>query len=66
MAESFPEGSAILDAMSCQVENGYVVAPTKPGFGHSLQRRWCSIFNLPEGYNATTREVTICQKKLLL
>ena len=28
MAESFPEGSAILDAMSCQVENGYVVAPT--------------------------------------
>ena len=27
MAESFPEGSAILDAMSCKVENGYVVAP---------------------------------------
>ena len=36
MAESFPEGSAILDAMSCRVEDGYVLAPSKPGFGHSL------------------------------
>ena len=36
MAESFPEGSAILDAMSCPVENGEVVAPTGPGFGTAL------------------------------
>jgi L-alanine-DL-glutamate epimerase-like enolase superfamily enzyme len=36
MAESFPEGSTILDAMSCSVENGYVLAPTTPGFGTSL------------------------------
>lgn len=36
MAESFPEGSEILDAMSCQVENGYVIAPTEPGFGTKL------------------------------
>jgi len=36
MAESFPEGSTILDAMSCAVENGYVLAPTTPGFGTSL------------------------------
>jgi L-rhamnonate dehydratase len=36
MAESFPEGSEILDAMSCSVENGFVQAPTTPGFGTSL------------------------------
>lgn len=36
MAESFPEGSEILDAMSCRVENGFVQAPTTPGFGTSL------------------------------
>jgi len=36
MAESFPEGSEILDAMSCRVENGYVIAPTEPGFGTKL------------------------------
>ena len=36
MAESFPEGSEILNAMSCSVENGFVQAPTKPGFGTSL------------------------------
>ena len=36
MAESFPAGSTILDAMSCPVENGEVVAPTGPGFGTSL------------------------------
>ena len=46
MAESFPEGSAILDAMSCQVENGYVVAPTKPGFGHSLTETMVLDFQL--------------------
>lgn len=36
MAESFPAGSAILDAMSCRVENGFVLAPQEPGFGTSL------------------------------
>lgn len=36
MAESFPVGSAILDAMSCKVENGFVIAPQEPGFGTSL------------------------------
>ena len=36
MAESFPAGSTILDAMSCDVEDGEVVAPTGPGFGTSL------------------------------
>ena len=36
MAESFPAGSAILDAMSPPVENGEVVAPTAPGFGTTL------------------------------
>ncbi len=36
MAESFPAGSTILDAMSCTVENGYVLAPTGPGFGTDL------------------------------
>mgnify|MGYP002633771461 CR=1 FL=1 len=36
MAESFPAGSTILDAMSCTVENGEVIAPTSPGFGTTL------------------------------
>ena len=36
MAESFPEGSEILDAMSCRVENGFVIAPDAPGFGTGL------------------------------
>ena len=36
MAESFPAGSEILDAMSCTVKNGFVQAPTTPGFGTSL------------------------------
>ncbi len=36
MAESFPVGSAILDAMSCRVENGFVIAPDEPGFGTAL------------------------------
>ncbi len=46
MAESFPEGSAILDAMSCQVENGYVVAPSEAGFGHSLSEEMVLDFQL--------------------
>lgn len=35
MAESFPAGP-LLDAMSCQVENGEVIAPTGAGFGTAL------------------------------
>ena len=46
MAESFPEGSAILDAMSCRVENGYVFAPSEPGFGHSLSEEMVLDFQL--------------------
>ena len=46
MAESFPEGSAILDAMSCKVENGYVLAPKEPGFGHSLSEEMVLDFQL--------------------
>lgn len=36
MAESFPAGSTILDAMSCPVDSGEVRAPSGPGFGTSL------------------------------
>ena len=36
MAESFPAGSTILDAMSPTVENGEVLAPEGPGFGTTL------------------------------
>ena len=36
MAESFPAGSTILDAMSNKVENGEVVAPSGAGFGTTL------------------------------
>ena len=46
MAESFPEGSVILDAMSCTVENGYVIAPNEPGFGHSLTEEMVLDFQL--------------------
>ncbi|NKB34947.1 MAG: twin-arginine translocation signal domain-containing protein [Pseudomonadales bacterium] len=46
MAESFPEGSAILDAMSCRVENGYVVSPSEPGFGHTLSEEMVLDFQL--------------------
>ena len=36
MAESFPVGSAILDAMRPQEENGDFLAPETPGFGTTL------------------------------
>ena len=36
MAESFPAGSTLLDAMSPLVENGDVLAPEAPGFGTTL------------------------------
>ena len=36
MAESFPAGSLILDAMTPPFDNGHAVAPTAPGFGSKL------------------------------
>ena len=36
MAESFPAGSTLLDAMSPLVENGDVLAPEAPRFGTTL------------------------------
>jgi L-rhamnonate dehydratase len=36
MAESFPAGSAILDAMKPQEDNGDFLAPQAPGFGTTL------------------------------
>ncbi|MCY4029255.1 MAG: hypothetical protein OXH75_23420, partial [Acidobacteria bacterium] len=39
MAESFPAGSPILDAMSPRFDNGDYVAPTEPGFGSTLTER---------------------------
>jgi L-rhamnonate dehydratase len=36
MAESFPAGSPILDAMSARSDNGDFVAPAAPGFGSTL------------------------------
>ena len=48
MAESFPEGSEILDAMSCRVENGYVIAPTEPGFGTKLTEQMILDYRLSE------------------
>lgn len=36
MAESFDVGSPMLAAMSCEVVNGFVIAPSAPGFGTTL------------------------------
>lgn len=36
MAESFPEGSPLLEAMTPQLENGEYLASNKPGFGTDL------------------------------
>ena len=47
MAESFPGGSEILDAMSCSVENGFVIAPDKPGFGTTLTEEMVLDYRLP-------------------
>lgn len=48
MAESFPVGSVILDAMSCPVENGYVLAPEGNGFGTSLTEKMVLDYRLTE------------------
>ena len=36
MAESFPSGSVLLEAMTPQTENGDFLAPEAPGFGTTL------------------------------
>ena len=46
MAESFPSGSEILDAMSCKVDNGFVIAPTLSGFGTMLTEEMVLDFRL--------------------
>ena len=47
MAESFPAGSPILDAMSPRFDNGDYVAPTEPGFGSTLTERMVLDARLP-------------------
>ena len=47
MAESFPAGSPILDAMTPRVDNGDYVAPTAPGFGTTLSEAMVREHRLP-------------------
>jgi hypothetical protein len=47
MAESFPAGSPILDAMSARLDNGDYVAPTAPGFGSMLTEQMVLDARLP-------------------
>ena len=47
MAESFPAGSPILDAMSARFDNGDYVAPTAPGFGSTLTEEMVLDARLP-------------------
>ncbi len=47
MAESFPAGSPILDAMSPRFDDGDYVAPTAPGFGSALTERMVLDARLP-------------------
>ena len=47
MAESFPAGSPILDAMSARFDNGDYVAPTAPGFGSTLTEQMVLDARLP-------------------
>ena len=47
MAESFPAGSPILDAMSPRFDDGDYVAPTAPGFGSTLTERMVLDARLP-------------------
>ena len=46
MAESFPPGP-LLDAKSCPVENGEVIAPAGPGFGTQLTEQMVLDHHLP-------------------
>ena len=47
MAESFPAGSPILDAMSARLDNGDYVAPAAPGFGSMLTEEMVLDARLP-------------------
>ena len=47
MAESFPAGSPILEAMSPRFDNGDYVAPTEPGFGSTLTEEMVLDARLP-------------------
>lgn len=47
MAESFPAGSPILDAMSPRFEDGDYVAPAAPGFGSTLTEEMVLDARLP-------------------
>ena len=47
MAESFPAGSPILDAMSPRFDDGHYVAPTAPGFGSTLTEEMVLDARLP-------------------
>ena len=47
MAESFPAGSPILDAMSARLDNGDYVAPTAAGFGSMLTEQMVLDARLP-------------------
>ncbi len=47
MAESFPAGSPILDAMSARFDAGDYVAPAAPGFGHTLTEEMVLDARLP-------------------
>ncbi|MXZ73282.1 MAG: hypothetical protein F4Z04_17505 [Acidobacteria bacterium] len=50
MAESFPAGSPILEAMSPPFENGDAVATTAPGFGSTLTEEMVLDSRLPGTY----------------
>ena len=50
MAESFPAGSPILDAMSPPFDNGDAVATTAPGFGSTLTEEMVLDSRLPGTY----------------
>ncbi len=50
MAESFPAGSVILDAMTPPFDRGHVVAPTAPGFGSTLTEQLVLDQRLPGTY----------------
>ncbi len=50
MAESFPAGSPILDAMMAPFDNGHYVAPTAPGFGSNLTEKMVLESRLPGTY----------------
>ena len=50
MAESFPAGSPILDAMTPPFRDGHYVVPTTPGFGSQLTEDMVLDSRLPGTY----------------